>query len=143
MSRKDTLGKIKKKRKEIEDLERELKELPPEVCTVDVYLHSSSESMYREGKNAGLSDKQLELFVYACSEVKATLSVDEDGEAVITSVDDKPLEGVKEKYMIKFTDAVGESDEIFTTAISKEEAEEWFNEQFPTCVIVEVEIKPE
>ena len=47
----------------------------------------------------------------------------------------------KKKYMIRFTDAVGESDKIFTTAISKEEAAEWFNEQFPTCAIMEVEEK--
>lgn len=91
MSRKDTLVKIAEKRKEIEDLECELKELPPIVTTVDVYLQSSKESMYREGKKAGLSDEQLELFVYACSEIKVTLAVNEEGEAEIIAVDGKPF----------------------------------------------------
>ncbi len=44
----------------------------------------------------------------------------------------------KKKYMIRFRDYVGESDKIFTTARSKEEAAKWFHEQFPTCVILEV-----
>ena len=91
MVRKDTLEKIDKKRKEIEELESELKELPPEACTIDVFLHSSKESMYEQGEQAGLSDKQMELFVYACSDVKVTLSVNEKGEAEIIAVDDKPL----------------------------------------------------
>ena len=96
MSRKDTLVKIAEKRKEIEDLEHELKNLPAIVTTIDVFLHSSKESMYEEGIHAGLSDKQLELFVYACSELKVTLSVNEEGEAEIIAVDDRPFkEGEK------------------------------------------------
>ena len=103
MSRKDTLEEIAKKLKEIEDLERELvnleielKERPPIATTVDIYLHSSKESMYRHGKKAGLSDTQLELFVYACQEVTVTLSVNEKGKAEIIAVDGRPFkEGEK------------------------------------------------
>ena len=90
MSRKDELKRrIDKKRKEIEDMMRELKALPERVDTINVYLHSSKEAMYEEGKQEGLSDKQLELFKYVCNEVKVTLSVNEDGEAEIIAVDDR------------------------------------------------------
>ena len=96
MSRKDTLEAIGEKRKEIEDLERELKELPERVDTVDVYLHSNKESIYEQGAQAGLSDKQLKYFVYACTEVKATLSVDENGKVEIIAVEGMTLQKKEE-----------------------------------------------
>ena len=67
----------------------EIVNLPPRGTTVDIYLHSSKEAMREEGKQEGLSDKQLELFMYACSEVKVTLSVNEEGEAEIIAVNDR------------------------------------------------------
>ena len=93
MSRKDELKKeIAKKHKEIENLERNLKALPERVDTVYVYLHSDKESMHEQGAQAGLSDKQLKYFVYACLEVRATLSVDENGKAEIIAVDGMTLQ---------------------------------------------------
>ena len=100
MSRKDELKKeIEKKRnlalsmyKEIDGLESELKELPSIVTTVDVYLHSDKESMYEQGAQAGLSDKQLKYFVYACTEIRATLSVDKNGKVEIIAVDGMTLQ---------------------------------------------------
>lgn len=60
---------------------------------IRVYLHSSKESMYDAGKKAGLSDKALEQFMYACYEVEVTLDVnEEDGHAKIVAVDNRRLE---------------------------------------------------
>ena len=97
MSRKDELKeKIVKKREEIEDLERELKILPARVDKVDIYLHSDKESMYEQGAQAGLSDKQLKYFVHACTEIRATLSVDENGKVEIFAVDGMTLQKKEE-----------------------------------------------
>ena len=58
---------------------------------ITVYLHSSKESMYDAGEKAGLKDDALHLFMYACTEVRVDLDVDEKGNAIIKSVDGRNL----------------------------------------------------
>lgn len=60
---------------------------------ITVYLHSSKESNYETGKQAGLEGDALEYFMYACYEVKVDLDVDKKtGQAKIVAVDDCKLE---------------------------------------------------
>lgn len=59
--------------------------------TAIAHLHSSKESMYELGKQIGLSDAALEMFVFALYEVKFQLEVDDQGCATIVRVDDQPL----------------------------------------------------
>jgi len=60
--------------------------------TVITYLHSSKESMYDVGQQAGLSEEALKKFIYALYEVKFTLDVNaKTGDATIMAVDGKEL----------------------------------------------------
>lgn len=63
------------------------------MITTLVYLHSNRESMYECGKELGLIGDALNLFAYACYEVKLTVDVDErTGRAVITHVDERKVD---------------------------------------------------
>jgi len=90
-SKERLMEEISNKKKEVEKLEAMLEEIPAET-KIDVYLHSDKESMYDDGKGAGLTKEQLDKFVYACGEVKLTLRVDECGVADIIAVDDRRVE---------------------------------------------------
>ena len=58
----------------------------------NLYLHASKESNYEKGQELGLLGEPLELFTYACYEVKVTVEVNAaTGAATIVAVDDKPL----------------------------------------------------
>lgn len=61
--------------------------------TATVYVHSDKESNYDTGQRLGLTGEALDMFLFACCEVKLTLDVDPDtGLATITHVDDRPVE---------------------------------------------------
>jgi hypothetical protein len=58
----------------------------------DVYLHSSKETNYEQGRSMGLTGAALDNFMYACYEVRIGLEVDaETGDAVIVSVDGREV----------------------------------------------------
>lgn len=56
-----------------------------------IYLHASKESNIDLGESLGLKGKALEMFAYACYEVKVEMEVDPDGNARIIAVNDRPL----------------------------------------------------
>ena len=57
-----------------------------------VYLHSMKETMLEKGEVLGLDGAALDLFMYACAEVKLTLDVDVwSGDSRIVAVDDRPV----------------------------------------------------
>lgn len=58
---------------------------------VDAYLHSSKDSMYAAGLEAGLDEEAASNFRYALYEVKITLEVDNDGSSTIVAVNNKPV----------------------------------------------------
>lgn len=59
---------------------------------ITTYLHGSKEDNYSNGKEAGLSEKALEYFMYANYEVKIDLEVDEKtGASKIVAVDGREL----------------------------------------------------
>lgn len=59
---------------------------------IDVYLHSSKEDMWHNGRKAGLSEAACELFMFACCEVKVTLDVNpKNGRADIIAIDDRKI----------------------------------------------------
>jgi SHS2 domain-containing protein len=58
---------------------------------VKVYVHVSKEACYDAGKKAGLTDAQLEKFVYAGTEHELVYEVDEDGWATPVMFDLRPL----------------------------------------------------
>ena len=63
---------------------------------IDVYLHGDKESMLNAGEEVGICGQALELFKYACCEVKITLDVSPStGEAEIIAVDGRELEQTK------------------------------------------------
>lgn len=60
---------------------------------INTYLHSSKEDMLNAGVKAGLSEQALDLFMYACCEVKVTLDVEEaTGKARIIAVDNRKVD---------------------------------------------------
>lgn len=59
---------------------------------VKAYLHSNKESMWRVGEQAGLSEKQLELFKFALCEVEFDLLVNDEGSVKILRVDGKKIQ---------------------------------------------------
>ncbi len=60
---------------------------------VTTYLHASKECMRDVGESAGLTEKALELFIFALYEVRCELEVDSDtGLAAIVSVNGRKLE---------------------------------------------------
>ena len=59
---------------------------------VKAYLHSDKSNMYNCGEEDGLTEKQLENFVYALYEVEFELIVDKEGNAKVLTVDGKMLE---------------------------------------------------
>lgn len=64
--------------------------------SVTVYVHGSKDNMIEAGIKLGLTGKALDMFKYACSEVKVQLQVDmKTGEAIITKVDDRRVEQAK------------------------------------------------
>ncbi len=57
---------------------------------IKAYVHGSKESMRDAGEQAGLSEKALGMFVFACSEIEVLLDVDEQtGKARIIKVDNR------------------------------------------------------
>jgi hypothetical protein len=58
---------------------------------VDLYLHSCKENAIHAGQQAGLTEDQLDNFMYAGTEHKATYEVDEQGNATLVAVDDREL----------------------------------------------------
>ena len=54
-------------------------------------LYSSKSSMAETGRDAGLTETQLENFVYALYEVEFDIDVDDDGNATIVAVNGIPL----------------------------------------------------
>ena len=59
---------------------------------ITAYVHSTKESMYDLGKRSGLKGAALDMFMYACLEVKLELEVNEEtGEATIIRVDDRTI----------------------------------------------------
>jgi len=58
-----------------------------------VYLHSSKEQMYEIGTKIGLSGQALDLFLFACCEVRLEVLVHPlTGVATIVSVDERKVE---------------------------------------------------
>lgn len=70
--------------------EAKLKKLRYPIKT-EVYVHGCDDSMYADGKELGLSEKQLENFFRTAYEVKFTVLVDEEGFAKATHVNDVEL----------------------------------------------------
>ena len=59
---------------------------------IDVYVHSSRDSMFEQGEKLGFTGEILSMFSYAASEVKLTMEVDETtGLATIVMVDDRQV----------------------------------------------------
>lgn len=54
---------------------------------VDVFMHGNKEAMWEKGEELGLSEDALQMFKYACLEVRITLRVErETGKARIVKV---------------------------------------------------------
>lgn len=64
----------------------------------DLYLHRSKDENHEEGTAIGLQGDALDMFLYACAEVKLTVDVDmATGLANIVAVNNMPLDlGAKE-----------------------------------------------
>lgn len=61
--------------------------------TATIYVHKDKESNYDLGRKLGLTGEALEMFCYACLEVKLTVEVDpKTGLATITHVDGRAVE---------------------------------------------------
>ena len=61
--------------------------------TTDIFVHTSKEYMWDKGMEIGLSQDQLNIFMYVGYEVRLTIEVDENtGDAVIVAVDGRKLE---------------------------------------------------
>jgi hypothetical protein len=58
---------------------------------IDLYLHSTKESAYDAGREAGLSKDACEVFMYAGYEEKMTYEVNDRGYATLVAVNDRPL----------------------------------------------------
>ena len=58
---------------------------------IKVYVHGSKETAYDAGKKAGLSDDQLEKFVYVALEHEIEYEVDAEGWGTPVALDGKPL----------------------------------------------------
>ena len=58
-----------------------------------VYVHSTHDQMYYKGVELGLTGDALEMFKFACSDVRVELSVEpKTGVARIVSVDERKVE---------------------------------------------------
>ena len=63
------------------------------MIRTDIYLHSSKESNFDHAQKIGLTGEAETVFLYALSEVKITIDVNEvTGEAVIIAVDDRLIQ---------------------------------------------------
>lgn len=62
-----------------------------------IYLHTSKEDMYYDGEELGLSEEQLQNFMYVGYEIAVDIEIDEEGRAKATHVEGVEL---KEKVSI-------------------------------------------
>src|ERR1700675_1612508 len=58
---------------------------------IDLYLHADKESAYEAGKEAGLSKKACDLFMYAGYEETMTYEVNSAGSATLVAVNGRAL----------------------------------------------------
>lgn len=64
----------------------------PKTINIDLYLHSSKESNYERGKEAGLGEEALKEFMYTGYEEKLTYSVNtKTGKSTLIKVNDMEL----------------------------------------------------
>jgi hypothetical protein len=63
----------------------------PENMRATIHVHGDKASNWELGEKLGLSAEAVQLFRFACLEVKVELEVDPTGDSMIVAVDGKPV----------------------------------------------------